>query len=60
MKDSTTSSQDLINHFSHYSDQIIDLNKALIVKRPNNKNVVMVPQSEFNAWIKSEQVSNND
>ncbi|MEE8823290.1 antitoxin YefM [Lentilactobacillus sunkii] len=46
----TTTTRDFRKRFNRYADDVADYNDAVIVTRPDNKNVVMISEAEYNSW----------
>ncbi|WP_125712505.1 type II toxin-antitoxin system Phd/YefM family antitoxin [Companilactobacillus kedongensis] len=44
------SAKDLVNDFEKYADKVVDCNEALLVSGPENKNVVLMSEKEFDSW----------
>lgn len=42
--------RDLRKNFKKYADDVSDYNETLIVARPENRNVVVISEKEYNSW----------
>lgn len=42
--------RDLRKNFKQYADDVSDYNDVVIVARPENKNVVLMSEKEYNSW----------
>lgn len=45
-----TTTRNLIKNFKKFAANIYDYNDVVVVARPDNKNVVLVSEQEFNSW----------
>lgn len=45
-----TTVRDLRNNFKKYADDVADYNETILIPRPENKNVVLISEKEFNSW----------
>lgn len=55
-----TTTRDIRKNFKQYADDIADFDDAVIVTRPNNKNVVMISESEYNSWQETNYLLKTD
>ncbi|WEV40462.1 type II toxin-antitoxin system Phd/YefM family antitoxin [Lactobacillus sp. ESL0681] len=44
------STKELRQNFKKYADDITNFGETVIVTRPENKNVVVISESEYNSW----------
>ena len=44
------SARDLRNNFHKIADDIIEYDDTVVVARPNNKNVVIISEKQYNSW----------
>lgn len=42
--------RDLRENFKKYADDVSDYNDVILVARPENKNVVLMSEKEYNSW----------
>lgn len=51
--------RDLRKNFKKYADEVSDYGETVIVTRPENKNVVVISESEYNSWQETNYLLNN-
>ncbi|MDF7638446.1 type II toxin-antitoxin system Phd/YefM family antitoxin [Lactobacillus sp. ESL0791] len=42
--------RELRQNFKKYADEVADFGETVIVTRPENKNVVVISEEEYNSW----------
>lgn len=42
--------RELRKNFKKYADDIVEYGDTVLVARPENKNVVMISEKEYNSW----------
>lgn len=45
-----TTTRDLRKNFKRIADDVADYNDVVFIARPENKNVVLLSESEYNSW----------
>ena len=45
--------RDLRNNFNKIADDIIEYDDTVVVARPNNKNVVIISEKQYNSWMET-------
>ena len=46
----TVSLHDLYENFNRYADVVSDSGEAIIITRPNGKNLVLISESKYDSW----------
>lgn len=46
----TTTTRDLRKNFKKFADDVSDYNDVILIARPENKNVVLLSEDEYNSW----------
>lgn len=46
----TISTKDLRNNFNKYANDVSKNGDVILITRPNNKNLVLLSEKEFNSW----------
>ncbi|KRK89402.1 type II toxin-antitoxin system Phd/YefM family antitoxin [Lentilactobacillus sunkii] len=55
-----TTTRDIRKNFKQYADDVADYDDAVIVTRPDNKNVVMISEAEYNSWQETNYLLKTD
>lgn len=55
-----TTTRDIRKNFKRYADDVADYDDAVIVTRPDNKNVVMISEAEYNSWQETNYLLKTD
>ena len=51
--------RDFRKNFKKYADSVAELGETYIVARPENKNVVLISQKEYNSWQETNYLLQN-
>lgn len=46
----TTTTRDLRQNFKKFADDVAEFNDVVLVARPENKNIVLLSEKEYNSW----------
>ncbi|BDR55934.1 type II toxin-antitoxin system Phd/YefM family antitoxin [Xylocopilactobacillus apis] len=50
--------KNLQNNFNIFADEVVQYNDTLIITQPNQKNVVMISESEYDSWQETNYLLN--
>jgi antitoxin YefM len=52
--------RELRKNFKKYADDIVEYGDTVLVARPENKNVVMISEKEYNSWQETNYLLKNE